>query len=296
VNLINESISSVDNMRMHHFLITASELNNDLGDPHLIIFDCRFDLLHPDSGLMDYQKEHIPGARYADLNNDLAGAPTPTSGNHPLPNHDKFIEFLSRNGVDSSKQIVVYDSVGGAYAVRLWWLLNGYGHKNVAILDGGFTFWKSMNFLVDSNRGIVVPSNFHPRFNPDSVVQISEMENAIGEEDFLIIDARRPERFRGDSEPYYSKAGHIPGSINLFYQNNLDKSSRFLSKMELIALYRTLTSGRDPKGVIFYCGSGVTSLLNHFAMQMIGLKGSRVYIGSWSEWIKHHPDKIATGE
>lgn len=283
-------------MRMYHFLIAASELNNNLGNPRLIIFDCRFDLLHPESGLLDYQKEHIPGARYADLNNDLAGSPTHTSGNHPLPDRDKFTEFLSRNGVNSSKQIVVYDSVGGAYAVRLWWLLIGYGHKNVAILDGGYTFWKSMNFSVDPNQEIVAPSNFHSGFNPDPVVNITEMENMINEEDFLIVDARSPERFRGEVEPYYSIAGHIPGSSNLFYQNNFDKSSRFLSKIELIAQYKTLISGRDPEKVIFYCGSGVTSLLNHFSMQMIGMKGSRVYIGSWSEWIKHHPDKIATGK
>lgn len=283
-------------MKTYHYLISPSELLKNLGNPNYVIFDCRFDLIHPEFGLLDYQKEHIPGARFADLNNDLAGIPTNSSGNHPLPDWGKFTEFLSWNGVNSSKQIVVYDSVSGAYAVRLWWLLSICGHKNVALLDGGFTVWNSMHLPVDSNMENALPSHFNSEFHLESVVNLIEMQNAINEEDFLIIDARSPERFRGEVEPYYSIAGHIPGASNMFYQNNFDNNGMFQSKFQLFSQYKNLLCGKDPEKVIFYCGSGVTSLLNHFAMQMIGMKGSRVYIGSWSEWIKHHPDKIATGK
>ena len=283
-------------MKTYRYLISPTELQKNLGNPNFVIFDCRFDLLHPESGLLEYQKEHIPGARFADLNTNLAGIPTDTSGNHPIPDLDKFNEFLSRNGVNSSKQIVVYDSVGGSYAVRLWWLINGCNHKKVAILDGGFTVWNSKHLPVDSNLENVLPSHFNSEFHLESVVYLTEMEGAIEEKDFLIIDARSPERFRGEVEPYYSIAGHIPGASNMFYQNNFDNNGMFQSKFQLFSQYKDLLCGKDPEKVIFYCGSGVTSLLNHFAMQMIGMKGSRVYIGSWSEWIKHHPDKIATGK
>ncbi len=283
-------------MKTYRYLISPYDLQLNLNNPQFIIFDCRFDLLKPESGFMDFQAEHISGARYANLNMDLASTPTTDSGNHPLPNRNKFIEFLSQNGVDSSKQIVVYDSVGGAYAVRLWWLLNVFGHKKVAILDGGLSVWKSLNFPLDANLKDPTHSKFQMKFDTSSVVDITEMEKVIHNPDFLIIDARSPERFRGEIEPYYSIAGHIPGSVNLFYQNNLDKSGQFLSKRKLLNQYKNLLVGKDPNKIIFYCGSGVTSLLNHFTMQMIGMRGSRIYIGSWSEWIKHHPDEIATGK
>ncbi len=283
-------------MKTYRYLISPTELHKNLRNPNYVIFDCRFDLLHPESGLLSYQKEHIHGARFADLNKDLASIPTAMSGNHPLPDWGKFNEFLSRNGVNSSKQIVVYDSVGGAYAVRLWWLLNVCGHNNVALLDGGFTVWSSMNLPMDANFENIAPSHFISENHLESVINITEMETIIKGEDILIIDARSPERFLGEVEPYYSIAGHIPGALNLCYQGNFDKSSQFLSKNELITKYKAFLSGRDPTKVVFYCGSGVTSLLNHFVMQMIGMKGSRVYIGSWSEWIKHHPNKIATGK
>jgi thiosulfate/3-mercaptopyruvate sulfurtransferase len=269
-------------------LIEPSDVLSNLNNPAWVIVDCRFDLVKPDSGMLDYQKEHIPGAVYAHVNNNLSGLTSPLTGRHPLPNMAVFAEFLSSCGIDETKQVVVYDTTCGSFAVRLWWMLRLLGHEAVAVLDGGFGKWKSDNYPTHSGLETNKPAVFHlPQVIPsDKFVNAEEVDRIRTDPNFLLIDARTPERYRGEQESIDTAAGHIPGAINRFYGLNLQTDGTLKSKSVLKAEYDALLKGIDPKNVVVYCGSGVTSCHLLLALDVAELKGARLYVGSWSEWIR----------
>ncbi|HMD90637.1 MAG TPA: sulfurtransferase [Anaerolineaceae bacterium] len=269
-------------------LIKTSELLSNLHNPDWVIVDCRFDLTNPEWGFLDYQREHIPGSVYAHLNDNLAGPTSSQTGRHPLPDWEKFSKNLSEWGINNSKQVVVYDTTNGSFASRLWWMLRSVKHETVAVLDGGFVKWKSDNYStrsgVENNR----PTTFRlpQRLPSDKFVNTQEVEQIRANPDYVLIDARSLERFLGEKETIDPVAGHIPGAINRFHELNLQADGTLKSKSVLKAEFENLLKGIDPKNIVVYCGSGVTSCHHLLALDVAGLKGARLYVGSWSEWIR----------
>jgi thiosulfate/3-mercaptopyruvate sulfurtransferase len=265
-------------------LVSADQLAQHLHDPQWVVIDCRFALTRPESGRQSYAKAHIPGARYAHLNEDLSGAITPSSGRHPLPDPASLARRLGLWGVDKHKQVVVYDDSFGSMAVRLWWLLRWLGHGAAALLDGGFPSWAKQGRELSAEIPVVRPAEFHPTPDDSRWVDSKAMLEALRQQR-VIIDARAEERFSGFIEPLDKVAGHIPGSINAPFEDNLDLRGNFLPAQELRAHYESLLHGARPDEVIHLCGSGVTACHNLLAMEIAGMPGAKLYVGSWSEWI-----------
>jgi thiosulfate/3-mercaptopyruvate sulfurtransferase len=265
-------------------LIGTDRLAQHLHDPQWVVIDCRFALTRPESGRQSYAKAHIPGARYAHLNEDLSGTITPASGRHPLPDPAVLARRLGQWGVDRRKQVVVYDDSFGSMAVRLWWLLRWLGHDAVALLDGGFPSWARQGRELTAEIPDVRPTEFHGTPDGGLWVDSKAVLEALRQKR-VVIDARAEERFSGLVEPLDKVAGHIPGSINSPFEDNLDLRGNFLPAQELRALYESVLNGARPDEVIHMCGSGVTACHNLLALEIAGMPGGRLYVGSWSEWI-----------
>lgn len=274
-------------------LITPEQLAAQLHDPDLVIVDCRFELLKPDWGRQDYQRAHVPGAVFADLNQDLSVPISPTSGRHPLPQPEAFCQAMSRMGIDSSKQVVVMDTVAGAFAARLWWLLRTYGHTAVAVLEGGFSRWEYEKYPLETGDQHNPPSNFTGRPDTHAYYTTRDVENILHDPAYCIIDARAAPRYRGETEPIDPVAGHIPGAVNRFHVDNLSHGGRFLDAADLRTQFTDLLHGVPPENAVVYCGSGVTSCFHILAMEIAGLTGAKLYPGSWSEWIRDPQRPIA---
>ena len=277
-------------------VVSADQLAQHLGDPDWIVFDCRFTLSNADAGALAYRQGHIPGARYVHLDNDMSSPVTPTSGRHPLPDVKLFSEKLSGWGVDSSKQVVVYDDSFGSMAVKMWWLLRWLGHDNVALLDGGLPKWIKQKLPISTELPVIIHAKFIPQLQDDMVADAAEVNKARRERCSAVIDARPEQRFAGEREPLDKVAGHIPGSINWVFEENLDFDGTYLPADELREAYLKLLHGVNPGNVIHTCGSGVTACHNMLAMEIAGLPGGRLYAGSWSEWITDPSRPVATGE
>lgn len=282
-------------MKKYQTFISSEELFELKKSGHVVTIDCRFDLSNPDWGYSDYLKNHIPNAIYAHLDHDLSKSITPSSGRHPLPDTGEFIDTCSKWGIDSQKQVVVYDTASGSFAARLWWMLHYLGHSNVAILNGGFAAWIEKDYPVESGDMKPTqnsePSSFTGKPDPLMLVTTAEMEEIIHLNDYTIIDARSPERYSGETEPIDTKAGRIPNSINFFHQENFDQSGYLLPESELKQKYEQLLQGKSKENIVVYCGSGVTSAMNVAVMKHIHMDTPKLYLGSWSEWIRdpNHP-------
>lgn len=258
------------------------------------LIDCRFDLGDPAWGAQVYRESHIPRAHYAHLDADLSGMPDAGSGRHPLPDWADFADRLSEWGIHRDTQVVVYDQGNGAYAVRLWWLLRAAGHARVALLDGGWIAWLAAGGPCTD----VAPSvGSRPvELSPGTGwVTTDQVEHNLRSADFLLVDARSRERFAGVKEPIDPVAGHIPGAWNFPLQQNLGPAGQFLHARELRELWQEFLRGRSPGTVVHMCGSGVTACHNLLAMEVAGLPGSSLYVGSWSEWIRNSSRPVATG-
>lgn len=267
-------------------IVSTQELADHLLDPDWVIIDCRFDLAKPDWGQQSYLEAHIPGAAYAHLDRDLAGPVTSETGRHPLPKIEDMTRRFENWGIRPTSQVVVYDTAGGAFADRLWWLLRFLGHRAAAVLDGGFGKWQHENRPVAAGPETIEPGLFHP--NPDwsMVVDASDVERIRQDPAYRLIDARAPERYRGEREPIDPVAGHIPGAVNRFHGANLAPDGTFLPPQNLREQFDVLIGQTLPENVVVYCGSGVTSIHHILAMELAGLPGARLYVGSWSEWIR----------
>ena len=267
-------------------LISTHELARHLDDPGWAIVDCRFALDDDELGRRDYLKSHIPGAVYAHLNEDLAGLVIPgVTGRHPLPQVDVFITKLTTWGIGSSVQVVVYDDRGGAYAARLWWMLRWLGHEAVALLDGGWTKWEREKRPVKSGVDTRPARSFVPHLRPELYASQVEVDAMRLDKDFLVMDARNSERYKGETEPIDPVAGHIPGAKSAPFAENLAPDGTFLPKDVLRERYQKLLGNIPAQRVASYCGSGVTAAHNLVALAHAGLGDGRLYVGSWSEWI-----------
>ncbi len=277
----------------HTTLISAATLEQHLDD--WIIVDCRFSLADTEAGATAYRHGHIVNARYAHLDKDLSSAITDFTGRHPLPDLALLAKKLGDWGISNTSQVVVYDDVGGAFAGRLWWLLRCMGHDKVAVLDGGIKHWQKLGFPVTTVLPHVKPAIFRPYLNESAWLSALQVQNALAQKTICLIDARTPERYRGEQEPIDPVAGHIPGALNRAFQLNLDSNGLFLAAETLREQFSRLIETNAAEHVVHYCGSGVTACHNLLAMEHAGLTGSKLYAGSWSEWIRSKNRAVAKG-
>ncbi|NMP21098.1 sulfurtransferase [Sulfobacillus harzensis] len=270
-------------------LIEPEWLHDHLADPRLVILDCRWRLQQPDYGDDAFRAGHIPGAVFIDLHRQLAGPPGPPGGRHPLPSQAAFSEVMAQAGVREGSWVVAYDD-DGAGAARCWWLLTFFGHSQVAVLNGGFAAWERRGGPVTTAVTRPTPGAFTPRPNPAITIDFETLWPNY--EAMTLVDARAPERYRGEVEPMDRVAGHIPGAINQPYQQLLAEDGRFKSPVELQQLLEPVLSRTDRP--VVYCGSGVSACVDILGLTLIGAQPI-LYPGSWSGWIEHPVAPIARG-
>ncbi len=276
-------------------LIAAEALAERLDDPQLAIFDCRFDLARPDSGRERYEDEHLPGAVYADLNRDLSAPVSSVSGRHPLPEPGDFAARLRAWGVNCDSTVVAYDDGNAMYDSRLWWMMRWVGHERVAVLDGGLRRWMQLGLPLDDAIPTRPPGDFVARLRPELVVDVAQVASASADGSLQILDARAPERYRGEVEPIDAVAGHVPGAVNHPFTLSLAADGRFRPASELRAALGDALGGRGAPDTVAMCGSGVTACHLLLAMEVAGLHGGRLYPGSWSEWSRDPARPVTRG-
>lgn len=274
-------------------VIPPQALHEHLGEAKFVVIDTRHLLADFGHGKREYDAGHIPGAFFADFEEDLAGTKTGTNGRHPVPSPEDFAGFLRSLRVHDATQIVAYDDGADMFAPRLWLLARWIGHDAVAVLDGGIKAWKALGYHVTTE----VPARLgggtlRVRQNHDLLVNADFVLANHTNPDTHLLDARAADRFAGENETIDPVAGHIPGSRNRWFKRNFDESGSFKNAETLRAEF---SAAGDPKNVVHTCGSGVSSAANLLAMEIAGLHGSRLYGGSWSEWIADQERPITTG-
>jgi len=268
----------------HTTLISVADLALHVDAPALVIFDCRHELTNPEFGIQAYAQSHIANARFAHLDRDLAAPLNGRNGRHPLPDPKVFADWLGRMGVSNDKQVVGYDNAGGVYASRLWWMLRWMGHQSVAVLDGGWQAWLAAGQPVTTAVPAPTPARFTGTAR-SSTVDAKYVLDHLQSPDMVLIDARANDRYHGRNETIDPVGGHIPGALNRFFKDNLTPQGFFKSPEQLREDFKPFVGNGSPEGIVSQCGSGVTACHNLLAMEIAGLKGGRLYPGSWSEWI-----------
>ena len=279
-----ESTSRVTTAPEFTTLISTAQLAERIGRAKWVIVDCRFALDDVDWGRRVHAAGHIPGATYAHLDADLSGARNGSNGRHPLPGLDVLRATLGRLGIARGVQVVAYDQDNGMYASRLWWMLRWLGHDAVAVLDGGFAKWVAEDRACVSGAEPATAREFSGEPRGDMLVDASDVASWIGDPGWRLLDARAPERYRGETEPLDRVAGHIPGAANQFYRTNLAGDGTYLPAGDLRRAYALSIGDVAADHVVCYCGSGVTACHNLLALEHAGLRGAKLYAGSWSEW------------
>lgn len=289
------------------WLVTPLGLAEHMNDTEqdLLVLDCRFDLADPTLGVNQWTSGHIPGAVYADLDQDLSAPIVPgKTGRHPLPDPAAWQETLRRWGVSPDTHVVLYDGANSMFAARAWWMLRWAGLSRVQVLDGGLAAWQAADLPLNTGITVRAPTELTVTCPNDWLVTANELVQDA--EQYQLFDARALPRFSGETEPLDHKAGHIPGAICADFAQNLQTDGRFRSAPELRARFANL--GLAPKVseasptcyteapiVVSYCGSGVTACHNILAMQLADLPQPLLYAGSWSEWINDDARPVATG-
>jgi thiosulfate/3-mercaptopyruvate sulfurtransferase len=276
---------------MYSTLITVAELSRMIHDNALCVIDCRFDLGEPSAGLSAYRHGHIPGAVYADLEDDLSSAPNSDCGRHPLPTPEQMCETFARLGISSAHQVVVYDDAGGMIAARAWWMLHYLGHSAAAVLDGSWRAWEASGAAIEAGENSAEPAKFQGTARRSQLVIIDEVSKVEN-----LIDARDPQRYRGEVEPLDPRPGHILGAKNHFFRNNLDSDGFFRTPFGLKQAFARTLGTLPGSESVHYCGSGVSACHNILAQMHAGLDEPRLYCGSWSEWCADPERPAATGD
>ncbi|MCB9136362.1 MAG: sulfurtransferase [Anaerolineales bacterium] len=291
---------------MYITLISPENLQKNLNTSNWLVFDCRTELSDPCAGRRAYEQGHIPGALYADLNEDLCGPIIPrpggytATGRHPLPKVETFVATLNRWGVTNQTQVIAYDDKGGGLsAARLWWMLRWLGHDAVAVLDGGWQGWVGKQFPISVEIPFEQKSESAPfRANIREEMLVDADVVLKGREEFsslLVFDSRAPERYRGEIEPIDPIAGRVPWALNAPYTETQGFDGFFRPQKELKAHFEKLLGKANAKNAIFYCGSGVTAAANLLALKHAGLGDGKLYSGSWSDWITDSSRPIGKG-
>lgn len=267
------------------FVVSAQWLSEQLNNPHVVIIDCRFSLAEPEQGHQLYEKSHIPGAYYLDLNKDLSAPVGQHGGRHPLPNPIEIAHKLAAIGINFQETLVVaYDDSRFAFAARLWWLLRYLGHDQVALLDGGFSAWKSAEYPVTDVLPTSQSGTFVPQLRPHMVVDIEAVKARKDLPEVVLVDSREGDRYRGEREPIDPIAGHIPGAVNYPWQDVSNDQSYLRPIAEQQQHWANLDKAEE---ILVYCGSGVTACVNLFSLESAGIHTGKLYAGSWSDWCSY---------
>jgi thiosulfate/3-mercaptopyruvate sulfurtransferase len=276
-------------------LSQVTELYRQLDDANLVVIDTRFDLKDPTAGRKTYEAGHVPGAVYFDLEEDLSGEKGEHGGRHPLPSGKSFVGKLWAAGVSSNSLVVAYDDAANMYAGRFWWLMRHFtGHQNVKVLNGGYSAWLGAGYPVatESFEKPRTPGKALTLLSSSTdLVDIDYVRKNLNNPNVVLIDARARDRFRGENETLDPKAGHIPGALNKPFAENLDGKT-FKSPQELKKQFADIPKDKE---IIVYCGSGVSANHNLIALEEAGIKGAKLYAGSWSDWVSYEENPIETG-
>ena len=300
-----------------HPSVSAIWLSEHLSDPQTIVIDCRFDLANPQAGRQQYEASHIPGAFYFDLNQDLSSPVGQHGGRHPLPDSSSLAAKLTAIGTFSGSvsssveiltqaptQIILYDDSRLAFAARAWWLLRYLGHEQVAVLDGGWSGWQAAGYLVTADLPTPRSGHFIPQIQPNWVVGIDAVKTLKDLPTVALVDSREGERYRGEREPIDPVAGHIPGAVNYPWQEVTDEQGYLRPSTEQQQRWARLlhvsegssasegsnaseAPAEAPAEILVYCGSGVTACVNLLSLELAGIKTSKLYAGSWSDWCSY---------
>lgn len=279
-------------MTTHPGTLVQPEALQAMSPADVVVVDCRFSLADPQAGEAAYRQAHLPGARYAHLDRDLSGPHRPGDGRHPWPAAGDISAVLGAWGISPETQVVAYDDGDGAIAARLWFLLRALGHRDVAVLDGGWRRWAAESRPQDATLPAPERVAYMADFDEALLLDAARVHAHLASGG-IVLDARAPERFRGEVEPIDPVAGHVPGAINRPYASNL-AAGRFKDADALRAEFEALLEGRRPQDVVAMCGSGVTACHHLLAMTHAGLPGARLYTGSWSGWIEDRSRAVAT--
>ncbi len=259
-------------------LISVDELATLIDQGDTLVIDCRKELSSPDSGRIAWSASHIPGALYADLDSDLSDLSRRGQGRHPLPDEAAFSALLARWGWRPDRPLIAYDDAGGALAAsRLWWMLRLVGAHLVGVLDGGWSAWRASGLPTETSEQIPVRAQVSAHYASGQLVGYEELQAALEDGSICLIDARAVPRYRGEIEPLDPVAGHIPGSRNRPFTNNLNANGRFKPVEQLAEEFAALIGQHAPQNVVHMCGSGVTACHNLLAMEIAGLHGSRLF-------------------
>jgi thiosulfate/3-mercaptopyruvate sulfurtransferase len=276
-----------------HPLITPNQLEELVNTgADILICDCRFDLVDPNAGREAYNAGHILGAIYVDLGRDLSAAKTGSNGRHPLPSPQAWADTRQRLGIEPKTTVIAYDNHGSVYASRLWWMLKASGHAHVQVLDGGLSAWNgsigTIPPVVTTLKTAIQAQEWIGSVNVNAMEQW--LTDSKGQ---CVLDARSEDRFRGENETLDAVGGHIPGALNRFFKHNLS-AGQFKSPDALRTEFTALLGNTTASSVIHQCGSGVSACHNVLAMEVAGLPGSHLYVGSWSEWCTDPKRPVAT--
>lgn len=278
---------------MYTTLVDVNQLEENLDNDQWVILDCRFNLMERGAGLDLFKQGHIPNAQYADLEQDLSSPITANSGRHPLPDEKKLASKMGAWGITPDTQVVLYDDMSGAMAARAWWLLRWLGHAKVALLDGGIEAWKNAGHRLtttETSRDKMPEYPINVKY--EWVLSSNDILENIKQPSFLLVDTRNAERFAGEHEPIDAIAGHVPGALNRPLSENLNDDGKFKSPQQLHREWKQLSGNRS---CTLMCGSGVTACHNLLSLEIAGITGSRLYAGSWSEWIRDSNRPVSQG-
>ncbi len=287
---------------MNSALISATELAARLhaGGPSTLVVDCSFDLSDLQAGRRRFEAGHIPGAQYLDLDLVLAQPPAQRDGRggrHPLPQAERLVADLAAVGAADDSLIVASDASFGVYAARLWWLARWLGHDRVQVLDGGAAAWRTAGGALQAGPAdAVAPGRFSQRPSLTRSVDLADVRSTLGQGPRLLVDARAADRFRGENEVLDPVGGHIPGSVNRWFRDNLAADGRFKPAAQLRQDWLALMGARQPADLVQSCGSGVTACHNLLAMAVAGLPGAALFPGSWSQWCAQSDAPMAVGD
>lgn len=280
-------------------IVSVQWLQANLGNPGVAIADCRFSLADSQHGRQQYEAGHIPGAYYFDLNQDLSSPRQQHGGRHPLPDIEHVAMRLGQAGIQSTDPktlVVAYDDSRFGFAARFWWLLRYLGHERVALLNGGFATWKAAGYPVETDTPTVQATHFVPHVQSQMVVDIEMVRSRKDQPGVFLVDSREGDRYRGEREPLDPIAGHIPGAVNYPWQEvtEADGTLRPVNEQqrrweEINAPNTTTQETHPPEEIMVYCGSGVTACVNLLSLEVAGVRNTKLYVGSWSDWCSYLP-------
>jgi len=271
--------------------ISPEALRARLASPDLRVVDVRSSLADHAAGRRAYRAGHLPGAVFLDLETDLSAPLAAHGGRHPLPDPERAAATFGAAGIGPDTHVVAYDDAGGMVAGRVWWMLRWLGHEQVHVLDGGVDAWSAAGGAMVTEVPSIPPVVFEPRVRDGMTADRGWLLAHAGDPGVVVVDARAPERYRGDVEPIDPRGGHIPGAINVPYADNLE-GGRFRAPEALRARYAALA---DADTVVVYCGSGVSAAHDLMALEACGIAGARLYPGSWSDWVSYADAPVALG-